>query len=146
MRRAVCIHSFLPETALVVQQNLPPTVRCAPPTPRVPLTPVRTFPNPKPEDRRPKEIRSPKSESSGVVTHGIGPVSDFGFRHSFGLRVSVFGFLGCGAWSPINQADFRAALSGRYFFFFRKTALMADLDASPRWRTFNWPRMECQPI
>jgi|ERR1035437_1172631 hypothetical protein len=29
MRRAVCIHSFLPETALVVQQNLPPTVRCA---------------------------------------------------------------------------------------------------------------------
>jgi len=36
--------------------------------------------------------------------------------------------------------------SARYFFFFPNTEPMADLELSPRWRTFNWPRMECQPI
>ena len=35
----------------------------------------------------------------------------------------------------------RAGRSRRYFFFLPNTEPMPDLDFSPRWRTFNWPRM-----
>jgi hypothetical protein len=54
--------------------------------------------NPKSEGRNPKEIRRPKSEG----TYGVGireedgsevADSEFGFRPSFGFRVSGFGFL-----------------------------------------------------
>jgi len=62
--------------------------------------------NPKAEIRRPKEGRVPKSESKST-TKGQGneafvalllcslqsaAVSAFGFRPSFGLRISAFGF------------------------------------------------------
>jgi hypothetical protein len=79
------------------------------------------MPIPKPEARRPKEIRIPKSEGGRPVGESLprgrdscsrlpklntqargesrldvwGENSDFGIRISFGLRVSVFGFHGC---------------------------------------------------
>ncbi len=45
--------------------------------------------NPKAEFRNPKETRNPKAETDHRAASGF---SDFGFRNSFGLRISVFGF------------------------------------------------------
>ena len=70
------------------------------------------------DDKRPQKT-SPKCESNSEFLYG-------------GKRE----WRSCGSRRPIR----------RYFFFFRNTEPMADLDASPRWRTFNWPRMACQPI
>src|ERR1035441_7698780 len=55
--------------------------------------------NPKPEGRRPKEIRSPKPEPADtcnrLAAHRIKRFSDFEFRPSFGFRVSTFGLQVC---------------------------------------------------
>jgi hypothetical protein len=45
--------------------------------------------NPKPEIRRPKEARSPKSEKEITLPGGL---SDFAIRIYFGFRHSDFGF------------------------------------------------------
>ena len=47
--------------------------------------------DPKPEDRRPKEIRNPKSEFRSLPPPECDP-SGFGLRPSFGPRPSAFGF------------------------------------------------------
>jgi hypothetical protein len=61
--------------------------------------------NPKPEGRRPKEIRSPKPEPADpcnrLAAHRIKRFSDFGFRPSFGFRFSTFGFQGCPPCFPL---------------------------------------------
>jgi hypothetical protein len=79
--------------------------------------------NPKPEGRRPKEIRSPKPEPRGpcnqLAVHRLKRFSDFEFRLSFGFRFSTFGFQGCPPCSPlwcgfdVALADFALIL---YFF------------------------------
>jgi hypothetical protein len=53
--------------------------------------------SPKAEGRNPKEIRSPKSETAASLPGAVANVgevtdSEFGFRPSFGLQISVFGF------------------------------------------------------
>src|ERR1035437_643120 len=69
----------------------------------------------KSETRRPKAERNPKSEGrihshpSGVAVHRLKPFSDFGFRPSFGSRVSAFGFKGCQPCAPLNRPDTSAA-------------------------------------
>jgi len=55
----------------------------------------------KPEIRRPKAERNPKAEvridshPGGAAASRLRPFSEFGFRPSFGLRPSAFGFQGC---------------------------------------------------
>ncbi len=64
----------------------------------------------KPETRRPKAERNPKTEvrieshPGGATANRIRPFSEFGFRPS------VFGFQGCRTGSSLNWPDFRAAL------------------------------------
>ena len=81
---------------------------------RADLWSVRSLPNPTSEDRRPKEIRDPKSRihshASGAVAHRVAPFSDFGFRPSFGFRVSAFGSQVCRPCSPFKRPDPQAAL------------------------------------
>ena len=81
---------------------------------RAGLWSVRSLPNPTSEDRRPKEIRDPKSRihshASGAVAHRVAPFSDFGFRPSFGFRVSAFGSQLCRPCSPFKRPDPQAAL------------------------------------
>jgi hypothetical protein len=51
----------------------------------------------------------------------------------------------CGEGGPPGEA-FTPEQTRRYFFFLLKTEPMEDFEGSPRWRTFNWPRIECQPM
>ena len=54
---------------------------------------IRAIPNPRPEDRRPKAERNPKTEvridshPGGAAANRIRPFSEFGFRPSFGFRL-----------------------------------------------------------
>ena len=64
--------------------------------PRAALKSVRAMPNPRPEDRRPKETRSPRSELIATpaeqppIESGHFRNSDFGLLSGFGLRSSDF--------------------------------------------------------
>src|ERR1039458_6793010 len=72
----------------------------------------------KPEFRRRKAEGNPKTEGrvqshySGAQAHRIKPYSDLGFRPSFGLRISVFGFQGCGICFPANRPSSPAVKGG----------------------------------
>jgi len=48
--------------------------------------------NPKSEGRNEREIRNPKAEIRNANARAGTPFSDFGFRPSFGFRISDFGF------------------------------------------------------
>ena len=58
---------------------------------------IRAIPNPRPEDRRPKETRRPRSELIATppeqqpIELGHSRNSGFGLLSGFGLRVSAFG-------------------------------------------------------
>ena len=73
----------------------------------------------KSETRRPKAERNPKAEIriqshfSGVVAHRLTLFQDFGFRPSFGFRVSVFRFQGRSHSASSKRPGLRAALRVR---------------------------------
>ena len=81
---------------------------------RAGLWSIRSLPNSTSEDQRPKESRDPKSRihsyASGAVAHRVTPFLDFGFRPSFGFRVSAFGSQVCRPCSPFKRPDPQAAL------------------------------------
>ena len=72
------------------------TRRVNTPCPRAALKSVRAIPNPRPEDRRPKETRRPRSELIATpaeqppIELGHSRNSDFGLLSAFGLRSSDF--------------------------------------------------------
>jgi hypothetical protein len=73
----------------------------------------------KSEFRRPKAERNPKAEIriqsyfSEAVAHRLTLFQDFGFRPSFGFRVSVFGFQGRSHCASFKRPGLRAALRVR---------------------------------
>ena len=118
---------------------------------RAALKSALATPNPRPEDRRPKETRRPRSELIATpaeqqpVSFGHSRNSDFGLLSDFGLRFSDFRHAepdlpstGRTLEQPWGELDRRTVVAGQNVFGTRETEpqILAALDKNvcARWK------------